>query len=286
MSRRTLTAIVFVGPAIVLFVLFVVLPMIEAASFSFFKYSGYGAVGEFVGMRNFDRMFGHSIFATALFNNFLIIAASIFVSLPLAFLLAVLVADKFPAVSFFRAVFFIPYILSDIAAGLIWRYLYDGQFGILTSIYALFGADATYVLADRDIAIYAVLVVVVWKYFGLHMIIYIAGLQSISTEVKEAAYCDGASWWMTLRRITIPLMGPTIRLTVFFSILGSLQLFDLIMPLTGGGPQNSTQTLVTYLYNYGIVRLNIGFGSAVGVVLFIICVAFAFSYRRLLMKDD
>ncbi|WP_421724515.1 carbohydrate ABC transporter permease [Bauldia sp.] len=286
LSRNTLTAIVFVGPAIALFVIFVVLPMAEAFTFSFYRWSGYGELGDWVGLANFDRMFGHPVFDRALLNNFLIILISLSVSLPLAFMLAVLLADRFPTVSVFRAIFFIPYILADVAAGLIWRYLYDGQYGIVAATAQAFGAEAPYVLADRDLAIYAVLLVVVWKYFGLHMIIYIAGLQSIPREVREAAFCDGAGWWTTLRHVTIPMTGPTIRLTVFFSILGSLQLFDLIIPLTGGGPQNSTHTLVTYLYTFGIVRLNIGFGSAVGVVLFLISIVFAFSYRRILMRND
>lgn len=286
MGRDTLTAIVFVGPALLLFTVFVVLPMVEAASFSVFDWSGYGEMDEYVGLENYERMIGHSVFERALINNLLIIGVSLLVSLPLAFLVAVLVADRFPSVSFFRAVFFIPYILADVAAGLIWRYLYDGDHGVVAAAAGLIGAEAPYVLADRDLAIWAVLVVVVWKYFGLHMIIYIAGLQSIPREVREAAYCDGAGWWRTLRRVTIPLMAPTIRLTVFFSVLGSLQLFDLIMPLTGGGPQNSTHTLVSYLYSYGMVRLNIGYGSAVGVVLFVIAVGFAVAYRRTFMRAD
>jgi raffinose/stachyose/melibiose transport system permease protein len=285
-NQGTVTAIVFLLPALVLFTIFVILPMAEAASFSFYSWSGYGAVGEFVGLENYQRMFGHPVFTHALFNNLLIIVVSIFVSLPIAFLLAVLVADKFPGVSVFRAVFFIPYILADVAAGLIWRFLYDGEYGLPQFIAGLFGSSAPYFLAEKDLAMYAVLVVLVWKYFGLHMIIYISGLQSIPKEVLEAARCDGASWWTTLTRVIVPLMGPTIRLTIFFSIIGSLQFFDLIMPMTGGGPQNSTQTLVSYLYNFGIVRLNIGFGSAVGVFLFVLCVAFAFSYRRLLMGKE
>lgn len=285
-SQGTLTAIVFLFPALVLFSIFVVLPMAEAAGYSFFSWSGYGAVGDFVGFANYERLFGHPIFLRALTNNLLIIAVSLFVSLPIAFLLAVLVADRFPGVSVFRAVFFIPYILADVAAGLIWRFLYDGEYGLPQFIAGLFGGTAPYLLAERDLAMFAVLLVVVWKYFGLHMIIYIAGLQSIPKDVLEAARCDGASWWTTLTRVIIPLMGPTIRLTVFFSIIGSLQFFDLIMPLTGGGPQNSTQTMVSYLYNFGIVRLNIGFGSAVGVFLFLLCVIFAVSYRRLLMSKD
>lgn len=286
LSSGTLMAIVFVLPALVLFTVFVVVPMLQAGQFSFYNWSGYGAMSEFAGLRNYERLVDHSVFHRALTNNVLIILVSIFISLPLAFLLAVLLADRFPGVSLFRAVFFIPYILADVVAGLIWRFLYDGQAGVVPEIASWFGIEMGFVLADRDVAIYAVLAVVVWKYFGLHMIIYIAGLQSISREVLEAARCDGASWWTQLTKIIIPLMGPTIRLTVFFSVLGSLQLFDLIMPLTGGGPQNATHTLVTYLYNFGIVRLNIGFGSAVGVAVFVICVGFAIVYRRTLMKGD
>jgi raffinose/stachyose/melibiose transport system permease protein len=97
---------------------------------------------------------------------------------------------------------------------------------------------------------------------------------------------DGATDWQIFWRITLPLLAPTIRLSVFFAILGSIQLFDLIMPLTKGGPSDSTQTMVTFLYNYGVTRTEIGFGSAVGVVLFIICVVFAFGYKRALMRHD
>ena len=133
---------------------------------------------------------------------------------------------------------------------------------------------------------YAILVVVIWKYFGFHMILYIAGLQQIDRSLYEAARIDGASRWQIFSRITLPLLGSTIRLSVFFSILGSIQLFDLIMPLTKGGPSDSTQTMVTFLYNYGVTRTEIGFGSAVGVVLFLICVVFAFGYKQVLMRND
>ena len=133
---------------------------------------------------------------------------------------------------------------------------------------------------------YAILVVVVWKYFGFHMILYIAGLQQISPSLYEAARIDGAKSWQIFRRITLPLLGSTIRLSVFFAIIGSIQLFDIIMPLTKGGPSDSTQTMVTFLYSYGVTRMQIGFGSAVGVVLFVICVLFAFGYKRALMRDD
>jgi len=130
------------------------------------------------------------------------------------------------------------------------------------------------------------LLVVVWKYFGFHMMLFIAGLQQIDGALYDAARIDGATRWQTFTRITLPLLGPTMRLSIFFGILGSLQLFDLVMPLTQGGPSNSTHTLVSYLYAFGVTRMEIGYGSAVGVVLFVLCVAFAFGYKKLVMKDD
>ena len=114
--------------------------------------------------------------------------------------------------------------------------------------------------------------VIVWKYFGFHMMLFIAGLQAIDKHLLEAADIDGATRWQKFRYVTLPLLGSTLRLSVFFVIVGSLQLFDLIMPLTGGGPSNTTQTMVTFLYTYGVMRMQVGFGSAVGVVLFVICV--------------
>jgi len=197
-----------------------------------------------------------------------------------------LLSEKFRGTNTFRLIFFLPYILAEIAAGLIWRFVYDGDYGLLAKVFAMFGAAPPYLLAEPDYAIYAILVVVVWKYFGFHMILYIAGLQQIDRNLFEAARIDGASGWQVFTRITFPLLGPTIRLSVFFAIIGSIQLFDLIMPLTKGGPSDSTQTMVTYLYNYGVTRMEIGFGSAVGVVLFLICVIFAFGYKRILMRND
>jgi len=211
---------------------------------------------------------------------------SLLIQLPLALALALALADRFRGAVALRMLFFLPYVLAEIAAGLIWRFVYDGDYGLLTKILGAFGAAAVHVLAEPNTAMSAILIVVVWKYFGFHMILYIAGLQQIDRTLYEAARIDGATAWQTFTRITVPMLGPTIRLSVFFSILGSLQLFDLIMPLTKGGPSNSTHTMVSYLYNFGVTRMQIGFGSAVGVVLFVICVGFAFGYKRLVMRDD
>jgi len=284
-SSRT-ALLLCLPPALLLFTLFVALPMGEAACYSLFRWSGYGQPTEFVGLRNFALLLEHADFRTALLNNGLIIAVSLLLQLPLALGLAVLLADRLRGTTLYRLIFFLPYILAEVAAGLIWRFVYDGDHGLLAMLWTSFGAEPPQVLAEPEWAMSAILVVIVWKYFGFHMMLYIAGLQQIDKTLYEAARIDGGSTWQVFRLVTVPMLGSTIRLSVLFSVLGSLQMFDLVMPLTKGGPSNSTQTMVTFLYNFGVTRMEIGFGSAVGVVLFVICVGFAFGYQRWFMRDD
>lgn len=278
--------LLFLPPALLLFTLFVILPMGEAAWYSFYRWNGYGVPTEFVGLRNFTVLFNNAAFSQALVNNGLIILVSLLLQIPLAIWLAMMLAHKIAGVVAFRLIFFLPYVLADVAAGLIWRFVYDGDYGLFAAIAGFLGVATPYVLADRDLAIYAVLGVVVWKYFGFHMMLFIAGLQAIDKSVMEAAEIDGATGWQKFRYVTLPLLSSTVRLSVFFAIIGSLQLFDLVMPLTGGGPSNSTQTMVTFLYTYGVTRMQVGLGSAVGVVLFVICVTLAFGYKRIFMRHD
>ena len=286
MNGRLAVVLLFLPPALFLFTLFVALPMGEAAWYSVYNWNGYGTPETFVGFKNYELVFQERAFRTALVNNFLIIAVSLAVQLPLALIAALLLADRIRGAVTLRMIFFLPYILAEVAAGLIWRFVYDGDYGLLAKLATTLGFVAPHVLADRDLAMYAILVVIVWKYFGFHMMLYIAGLQQIDPNLYEAAHIDGATSRQMLWRVTFPLLSPTIRLSVFFAVLGSLQLFDLIMPLTKGGPSDSTQTMVTYLYTYGVTRMRIGFGSAVGVVLFCICAAFAMGYSRIRTRHD
>lgn len=278
--------VLFLPPALLLFTVFVILPMGEAAWYSFYNWNGYGLPDQWIGTRNYELIFNNGAFRQALVNNGLIILISILVQIPLALWLATMVTHRIKGAVAFRLLFFLPYVLADVAAGMIWRFVYDGQFGLVAGIFNSFGMEAPFWLADRQVAFYAVLGVIVWKYFGFHMMLFVAGLQAIDKNVLEAADIDGATGWQKFFRVTLPLLGSTVRLSVFFAVVGSLQLFDMIMPLTGGGPSNATQTMVTFLYTFGVMRMQVGFGSAVGVVLFVICVTLAFSYKRVFMKND
>jgi len=284
-AGRLTTLVLFLPPALLLFTLFVALPVLEAAYYSFFNWNGYGAPTKSAGLENFVRVWSDPVFHNSLLNNLWVILVSALIQIPLALSLALLISDRSRSSLVFRAIFFLPYILGEVVAGLIWRYLYDGNYGLVATVYHWFGLEAPEVLATVGWAETALLLVVVWKYFGFHMALFIAGRQGVSEDVLESAKIDGASRWQTTRHIVLPLMRPVVVLSLFFSILGSLQLFDLIIPLTGGGPSNSTNSAVSYLYNFGIRRMRVGFGSAVGVSLFVICVFVMLFYKRLFMQE-
>lgn len=288
-DRGWRTAVIMVTPALALFTVFIVLPIISAAQYSFFNWNGLGAVpsaDRFVGFANFGQLLNNTTFTHSVFNNLLIIAVSLFVQLPLALGIAALVAERrFGAVTF-RLIFFLPFILADVAAGLIWAFMFDGDSGLLTAISQAFGGPRFYLLAIPNYAVIAILITVIWKYFGFYMMLYVAGMQNVDPNLHEAAAIDGATTWQRFRFVTVPGILPTIRLSVLFSLLGSLQFFDLVVPLTRGGPLNTTHTIVSFLYYFGLGRMRVGFGAAVGIVLFVSCVAVAYCYRRWIMRDD
>ena len=283
---RMTTVILFLPASLVLFTLFVTLPLFEAAQYSGYKWSGYGQPTDWAGFRNFEILLKQSTFKTAFFNSIKVIVVSLFVQIPLAVFLAMLIHEKTWSNTVFRLIFFLPFIMAEITTGLIWSFVFDGDYGISSTLSNVAGVDPIYPLSDRFWAMPVILFVIVWKYFGFHMMIFIAALQSIPKELIEAARVDGGTPYQIAWYVKLPLLKPAIAISIFFSVLGSLQLFDLIIPLTNGGPSHSTHTIVSYLYTFGLVRLNVGFGSAVGVVLFVICLCFAVLYRNTVLKEE
>lgn len=286
-DRNALPALLlFIPPSLILFIVFFILPMIDAGTFSFFDWNGYGPITDFTGLDNYEDVLTHRHFVTAVMNSLLIVAISLFIQLPLALWVALALVERSWGVNAIRLLFFVPYMLAEVAAGLIWKFVYDGENGLMPAIGNAIGTDLPFVLADRIWVMPAIALVIVWKYFGFHMMIYIAGLQSIPSEVIEAARLDGVKRGQIIRHIKIPMIWSSIVISVFFAIVGALQLFDVIIPLTNGGPNNSSHTIVTFLYQFGIRRMKLGFGGAVSVILFIICVVFTIVYRRVLFPKE
>jgi len=287
MDRRSLVPLlIFLPPSLILFVTFVALPMIDAASFSFFDWTGYGPMTDFVGLKNYQDVLFHRNFGTAVRNSLLVVAVSLLIQLPLAMWAALALAGTAKLTNAIRTLFFLPYMLAEVAAGLIWKFVYDGNYGLVPIIGDAIHVKMPFLLADKFWVIPAIMLVIVWKYFGFHMMIYIAGLQSIPNEVIEAARLDGVKKWQVIRHIKLPMIWPSIVVSVFFSITGALQLFDVIIPLSNGGPNAASHTIVSFLYAFGILRMKLGFGGAVSVLLFIACVIVAVVYRRLLFTAE
>ena len=285
-NRRSAALLFFLPLPVLLFVTFVVLPMINATSFSFYDWNGFGPKTDFVRAENYIDVLGHRRFPTAVRNSFLVILASVFIQLPLAMWISLALAEKSIGVNVLRVLFFIPFMLAEVAAGLIWRFVYDGDYGLLPTLGTAVGVEMPYVLADKFWVLPAVMFVIVWKYFGFHMMIYIAALQSISKEVIEAARLDGVGKWQINLFIRIPMIRSAIAVSLFFAVIGSLQLFDLIFPLTGGGPNHSSHTIVSFLYEFGIKRMKVGFGGAASVILFLSCVMITLIFQRIAKSQE
>ena len=277
---------ILVLPAGLIFFSFVILPILQAFRFSFYDWNGFGTPTEFIGLENYLDLVTHRFFGTALRNTGLIIAVSLLLQLPLALWLSLILYKNTWFTSVVRTLFFMPYMLAEIAAGLMWSFVYDGNYGLAAQLATLFGVQAPFLLASPATVMPAIAAVLVWKYFGFHMMIYIAALQSIPDEMIEAARLDGAKKWDIVRYVKLPMIGSAIAVTAFFAITGSLQLFDLIVPLTNGGPNNSSLTIVGFLYQFGVTRMRIGFGGAISIALFLICVVVAIVYQRAMRRME
>ena len=278
----------FLLPAAILYTGLVLLPVIQAIYYSFFRWNGLGPLQNFIGLANYTRLLNDRVFIGALGHNLQLVALSIIIQLPLALGLALLVRGIVRGRAAFRTIFFMPFVFSEVVTGVIWNFIYRPDGGLINSLLQSIipGFHETALLANPNTVLYALFGVITWKFFGYHMILYIAGLQNIPAELEEAAQIDGCGKLQTLRYITIPLLGSTIRLTIYLSVLGSLQFFDLIWVMTTGGPVNASDTMATYLYKFGFQRFQLGYGSAIAVIIFLICFSFSLIYQRVAMRRD
>jgi len=267
----------FMLPALSLYVLFVLLPIAQAVRFSFFKWNGLAPLTEFVGLANYERALADPVFIGAVSHNVLIVVLSLALQIPFALGLALMLNRRFRGRAALRLVFFAPYVIAEVITGVVWSLLL--QPGGLAE-------GALEAFADPSTVMLALFVIISWKYFGFHMILLLAGLQGIPRELDEAAAMDGASRRQAIRYVTLPLLGPTLRVSVFLSIIGALQLFDLVWVTTGGGPVNASNTMATYMFDWGFRRFQLGYGSAVAVILFILALVVALAYQRFVMRRD
>ncbi|TYB35463.1 sugar ABC transporter permease [Micromonospora sp. AP08] len=283
---RLSTIALFLAPALVLFLLLVVAPILVASYASVFKWNGFGLPENNVGLENFTRAFGDPTFRGDLWRAFLLIVLSLVIQLPVSLGLAMLLNQRLSGRRAYRLVFFAPYVLSEVTTGVLFTLVFSPSRGLGEGLARWLGADAGAIFADPDTVLLALFLVISWKYFGFHMVLYLAGRQGIPRELTEAAATDGAGAWQVFRHVTLPLLGPTIRISIFLSVIGTIQLFDMVWVLTGGGPIHSSETMAVTMYQYGFRRFEVGYASAISMVMFILSLVFALFYQRYVLRRD
>lgn len=272
-------AYLFLAPALILFLVFVVLPAAIALFLSFTSYDIVSTL-RWVGLANYQKLLDDDIFFLTLRN--MAYYALLFVPsmVSLSLLLALALNRPVPGMKVFRTLYYLPMITSSVAASTVWVWLLQKDYGLVNQVLALFGIAGPAWLASSDTAMLAVVVVTLWQGLGGNIIIYLAGLQGIPPVLYEAALLDGANAWQSFRYVT----WPSLRNTTFFvstmSLIGAFQLFDQAFVMTAGGPGQSTLTTVFYIYQVGFQQLRMGYASALAFVLFVIILAVSFANMR------
>jgi N-acetylglucosamine transport system permease protein len=262
------------SPAVILFVIFMVIPTINVFRMSMYKWGGYSNVKKFVGLDNFITLFGDQKFYQSFQNTVLLIVVTTMITMVAALLFAALLSrEKIVGQNFFRVIFYIPNILSVVVIAAIFSAIYDPSHGMLNSVLGIFqGANAnpTLWLGDQKIVIYSIAGAMIWQAIGYYMVMYMASMSSIPESLYECAGLEGAGRFRQFFDITIPLIWINIRTTLTFFIISSINLsFLFVKAMTSGGPDGSTEVFLSYMYKQAYTNSSYGYGMAIGVIVFL-----------------
>lgn len=260
-----LTALIFILPAVLGTLIFIVIPVIFSFSLSFVDWDLLSPM-KFVGLPNFKDVLTDSTFVQVLINTFVFAIASSVFAVIIPLVLACILNTKIRGSNFYKTAYFLPFITPMIVIAIVWQWVFDPNIGLLNQILH------THIkwLYDVRFAMPALIAVSVWKLIGYNMIIFLSGLSTINQEVLEAAKIDGANSWQMFKNVTVPLLSPTIFFVIVITSISSFQVFDLIYVMTQGGPDNSTMVLVYSIYKYAFEYFDVGKASAIAYILFAI----------------
>lgn len=276
----------FVIPALLFFILIAIVPLFISGYYSFFDYDGINKM-EFTGFSNFLRLFQDKNFLHATGNALILMLASLFIQMPLSFLLALVLSRGVKGEKFFRTIYFVPVLISSMVIGQLFINIFNSQHGLLNAIIGFFapGFDFSW-LTNPNTAFLTTVVPAVWQYVGYHMLILYAGMKSISPDYYEAAMIDGATGFKATVHITLPLLAPVIKTCTIFAMVGSIKAFDLIYIMTNGGPNNVSHVPATLMYNNLFKRGLYGYGSAQAFSIVIECLLLSWLTGRLFKKAE
>ena len=256
---------IFILPTMIGLIILNIYPMIQTVIQSFYKTGDFGKGNIFVGLKNYQKVFGDGEIWQALWNTIKYAIVEVPISVVLGLLLAVLLNKKMKGRGVFRTIFFLPMVVAPAAIAMVWKWLYNSNFGLINNIFHI----KVNWISNPNIAIFSIAVIGIWSVIGYNMVLFLAGLQSVPRDYYEAASLDGATGWQQLTRITIPLISPTIFFVVVTRVIGAMQVFDLIYMLIdlNNPAWKKTETLVSLFYKYSFEQSKKGYGAVVVVLL-------------------
>jgi ABC-type sugar transport system permease subunit len=283
--QKRLVPYIFIAPNLIVFTVFVLVPILFAFYISLTEWSLIGTP-EFVGLGNYVELLGDGQFWRSLYNTLVYTIGTVPTSIALGLLVAVGLNRKLPGRALLRSLFFVPVIISLVAVALIASWMFNDNYGVINAALKAVGFEGVPWLSSPVWAMPSLIITTLWIRIGFCMVIYLAALQSIPVELYQAAQVDGATSWRQFRHITWPLLGPTTFLLLILNVIYSLHVFDLIYVMTGGGPGFSTTVLVQYIYQMAFQESEMGYASAVGVVLYLLLMAFTVFQWRMTRQGD
>ena len=277
--------LILASPALLVFTVFMFVPLVLTFWYSLHRYRGFGTM-RWIGAENYRAIAQDATFWKALLNTVLFTAVSVPLGIALGLGAALLLNRAMPARALFRALFYVPVVISGVASGVIFLRLFDPVIGLINQLLDTVGLPVVNWQGSGPAALASIIVVTTWQGIGFAMVVYLAGLQGIPGELYEAAAVDGAVGWSRFRKITWPLLGPTTFFLIVYSIILSFQVFDVVYVMTRGGPGTSTTFLVQYAYDQGFNQRRQGYAAAIGVIIYVLVLIFTVAQWRLSRNRD
>lgn len=274
----------YILPNMILFLTFMVIPIFMSFYYSTVKWNGLGDP-KFIGLENYLYIFTDDVFIKSMFNTVYYSAVTVPILMVLSLLFAVLLNNKIPLRGLIRSSIYAPAVVSTVVVGTVFIWIFQDQLGLINYIITLLGGEGINWQNDTRFAMVMIIVATIWQKTGYNMVIYLAGLQGIPTELMEAATIDGATTWQKFRYVTLPLLKNTHMFVIITSLINSFRSFDLIYTMTQGGPLNATKTIVMYVYEQAFQKNYYGRAAAAGVVLFVLMVAFTVVQMKAKKED-
>ena len=274
----------FIAPALIVFLVFSIYPILSMIQLSFFDWDLVSVNKTFVGIQNYLDLFKDKMFWQTISNTFVYMILTVLLGVGFGILLALFLQKNTKINAFMQSIIFSPYIISLASVSFLWMWLMNKDYGLINYVLSFFGISSIDWLGDPKVALFSLVLISVWKTVGYNTIIILSALQSIPKHLYEAASLDRANKRQVLTKIVFPMISPTLFFLTIVNIIASFKVFETIQIITQGGPQNSTNTLVYSIYEYGFKFYKIGDASAIGVVLLVIISIFTVVYFKLLSK--